>query len=68
MSEISPDDLLSQIEAYSSQLCQTAPSLRESEEYLFAPIIEGGGEILCNSDFRIEELTDDDLDIPLDFV
>lgn len=62
------EDLLRQIESYAPVSGQKASSLRESEPYLFVPVSQGDGEIHGNDDYRIEELTDDDLDIPLDFV
>lgn len=43
-----------------------APSLRDTEPYLFEPAQENAS-LHPNGDTCIEDLTDDDLDLPIDF-
>jgi hypothetical protein len=42
------------------------PSLRTSEPYLFEPI-QVTSDLHRNGDISIEDLTDNDLDLPIDF-
>lgn len=65
MPSITAEALFDQVEAYQLP-APSRLSLAESEPYLFAPIADKGGEIHGNDDFHIEELTDADLDCPLD--
>lgn len=65
MSIITAEQLFEQIESYSPQKTGQGLSLRESEPYLFEKIEEHGEEIHGNDDYLIEELTDEDLDVPL---
>ena len=68
MSGITAEALFEQIEAYCPPASRCASSLRQSEPYLFDPIEENAGEIHGNDDYRIEDLTDDDLYSPLNLV
>ncbi len=66
-SGISAEALFAAIEAY----CPPSPlggSLHHSEPYLFEPIEKESGAIPGNGDFLIEQLSDDDLNSPIDLV
>ena len=65
MPEITAEALFDQVEAYQPP-ARSQSLLAESEPYLLAPVTEKGGEIHGNDDFLIEELTDADLDCPVD--
>lgn len=64
MSKPSAGSLLAQIKAYQAPQSK-GESLEISEPYLFEAIRPNAGEIHGNDDFLIEDLGDDDLDIPL---
>lgn len=59
------DARLRALESYQPQPV-TGPSLRDSEPYLFQPVQESA-DLHRNGDICIEELTDSDLDLPIDF-
>lgn len=67
------DDALAR--AYASlgdpDLCKPDPAmgalLMKRHPYLFAPMLKAG-EIHCNSDHMLEELSDEDMDLSIDFI
>ncbi|MEN9868337.1 MAG: hypothetical protein RL748_3927 [Pseudomonadota bacterium] len=59
------DARLRALESYQPQPI-SSPSLRDSEPYLFNPI-QVVGDLHPNGDICIEDLTDSDLDLPIDF-
>lgn len=63
--EITAEALFAQIEAYQAPTSSSS-SLAKSESYLFESVSGNGGEIHGNDDYRIEELTDADLECSAD--
>lgn len=68
MSGITAEALFEKIEAYCRPAIVQTSSLYQSEPYLFDAIEERGGEIHGNDDYLIEDMTDADLDTPIDLV
>ena len=62
MKTITSDELYKQVMAYASPTSSTSPfSLRDSEPFLFEANTTDKAEIHDNEDYKMEELTDDDL-------
>lgn len=63
---ITAEALFAQVEAYRPS-SSSKSSLADLEPYLFAAVPNSDGEIHSNDDFCIEDLTESDLDCPIDF-
>lgn len=63
---ITAEALFAQVEAYRPS-SSSGSLLADSEPYLFSAVSDSDGDIHGNDDFRIEDLTEADLDCPVDF-